>query len=333
MVGSNFNRRVLATCVAVLSCAMLPAPAAAQMGQVRGKVVDAENRPVEGAKVTIVRKDGGRPQFDVTTDDDGDYIQVGVPIGDYAVTATKGKLTQAFDVRIGSGMKEVNFALGADGGEMSKEEADKARERLDALKAAFAEGAALSNQGKHDEAIAKFEEVLEAVPECTECYTNIGSVKAAKKDYEGAEAAYKQALKLNPESVDAYNGLATIYNTQKRYKEAQAMSAEAAKRGMAAGGTGNAGALYNQAAIMWNSPDADPAKIQEILERAIKADPTHAESHFLMGNVLVRIGAAGDMAKFGEAAAAFETYLKLAPDGPNAAKAKESFEQLKSFKK
>jgi tetratricopeptide (TPR) repeat protein len=157
-----------------------------------------------------------------------------------------------------------------------------------------------------------------------------------KNDLAQAEENYKKAIEVNPNVVEAYNGLASLYNSQKKFKEARAMSAEAAKRseGTAGATGGNAGALYNQAAIMWNDPEADPAEIQATLAKAAQADPNHAESHFLMGNVLVKIGAAsGDMTKFGEAATEFETYLKLAPNGPNAAKAKESFEQLKTFKK
>ena len=80
------------------------------------------------------------------------------------------------------------------GGEMSKEDRAKEEARIAAIKGAFSEGATLSNAGKYDEAIAKFEAVLVDVPKCTECYVNIGSVKTLKKDYEGAEAAFKQAL-------------------------------------------------------------------------------------------------------------------------------------------
>ena len=332
MVGSILSRRGLVACVALIVSALTVTPALAQQGQIKGRVLDAQNRPVEGAKVTIVSKGGSSPKFEVTSRRNGEYSQDRVPAGDYIVTATKDQLTQSYEVKVGGSPSEVNFALGASG--VSKEEEAKNAARIEGLKSKFAEGATLSNEGKHDEAVAKFEEVLKEVPKCTECYTNIGSVKMAKQDYAGAEAAYQEALKIDPNSVAAYNGLATLYNAQKKYKEAQAMSAEAAKRGAAAGGGGNAGALYNQAAIMWNSPDADPAKVQEILESAIKADANHAESHFLLGNVLVKVGAAtGDTAKFGEAASHFETYLKLSPNGPNAAKAKESFEQLKAFKK
>src|SRR4029077_9695913 len=125
-------------------------------------------------------------------------------------------------------------------------------------------------------------------------------------------------------------------NSQSKFKEAQEASAEAAKRSAAApgggGGGGNADALYNQGVIAWNAKDS--AKALELFTSAVKANPNHAESHFMLGTVLVQAGAtSGDVNKFGEAATEFETYLKLAPNGPNAKKAQENFDQLKSFKK
>ena len=59
----------------------------------------------------------------------------------------------------------------------------------------------------------------------------------------------------------------------------------------------------------------------------MKADPTHADSHFMLGRVLINLG------KLGEAATEFETYLKLAPTGPNAKEAQSNFEALKSYRK
>jgi len=262
-----------------------------------------------------------------------------LPPGPYTVTAEKDKMSQTFDVRVGLDMKEVNFSLqpGGAGGQMSAEQAKKEAERVKGIQAGFAQGAELTNAGKYDEAIAKFNEVLVAVPKCAECYANIGANYVLKQDLAKAEEAYKKAIELNPDYIESYNGLVNVYTAQKKYKEAQAMSAEAAKRGSGApggAGGGNAAALYNQAATMWNSPDADAAQVQTILVNAIKADPNHAEAHFLLGNVLVKLGSTtGDVVKFSEAVTAYETYLKLAPNGPNAAKAKENFEQLKSFKK
>ena len=139
------------------------------------------------------------------------------------------------------------------------------------MKTAFAEGAALSNAGKHDEAIAKFNEVAAQVPKCTECYVNIGSAYAQKKDYAQSEAALKKALEIDPNSVDAYNLLATVYNDQKKFPEAQAMSAEASKRMSATGGA-SADTLYNQGVISWNANDF--AKAQEFFAAAVAANPS-----------------------------------------------------------
>ncbi len=325
MVGTLIGRRSVVICAAVLGLAVCSAPASAQTGQVKGKVVDAQNKPVEGAKITIAQTDGNR-RFETKSKKGGDFLQIGIVPGNYTITAEKDGLKQEFPLRITLDMKEVNFTLkaGGAGGEMSKEEAEKARARVDGLRTKFAEGATLSNGGKYDEAIAKFNEVLVDVPTCGECYVNIGSTYMLKKDYEQAEAAYRKAISVSPKLADAYNGLATMYNTQKKFKEAQEMSAEASKlSGGVAGGAGSADTLYNQAVISWNANDF--AKAQEHLTAALTVNANHAESHFLLGKVLLNLG------KLPEAAKEFEIYVKVAPTGPNAKEAQSNFDMLKQY--
>ena len=339
MGGTHSVGRSLAICAVVLGLTTLAAPALAQTGQIRGKVVDAQNKPVEGAKVTIVQVDSNT-KLELKTKKGGDYLQIGLQPGSYKITAEKDGLKDEVTTRIGLDMKEQNFTLkpgGTGGGPMTKEEAAKAAARVAGLKAAFAEGATLSNAGKHDEAIAKFNEVLKEVPNCTECYINIGTVYGQKKDYAQSEAAFRTALEIDPNSADAYNGLANIYNDQKKFTEAQAMLAEASKRSAGAAGAagapgGGADAMYKQGVFAWNANDF--TKAQEHFAAAVAANPNHAVAHFMLGNALVKLGAtSGDVAKLGEAATEFETYLKLAPTGTNAQKAQENFDQLKSFRK
>jgi tetratricopeptide (TPR) repeat protein len=148
-------------------------------------------------------------------------------------------------------------------------------------------------------------------------------VKIQKKDYDGAEAALKQALVLNPESVDAYNGLATVYNSQKKFKEAQAMSAEATKRAPAGAPGGGADTLYNQGVIAWNANDF--AGASESFGAAVKANPNHAEAHFMLGRAYLNLG------KLPEAAEEFQAYVKLAPTGPNAKEAQTNVDALKAY--
>lgn len=326
MVGTPI--RSFAICALVLGMAFVAAPAAAQTGQLKGKVVDAQNKPVEGAKITIINSEMVNRKFETKTKKGGDYIQIGLPTGNYKVTAEKNGMTQTFDVRVGLDMKEVNFLLQPGGqaavGQMSKEEAAKQAARVEGIKTKFAEGATLSNDGKFDEAILKFQEVLVEVPKCAECYLNIGSIYGQKKEYDKSEEAYRKVLEMNPESVDAFNGLATIFNAQKKFTEAQQMSAEATKRASgAAGGTVNPEALYNQGVIAWNANDFQ--KAQESFNAVIAAKADHAEAHFMLAKVYLNLG------KLPDAAKEFETYGKIAPTGPNAKEAAANFEMLKSY--
>jgi len=306
----------------VLSLVGLAAPAFAQSGSLRGTVIDDQNKPVSGARITMVQAETNR-KFETKSDNKGEWRQIGLSPGNYTVTAEKGDLSQSFEVRVGLDTKEVNFALqkGGAGGQMTAEQAKKQAERVEGIKAAFAEGANLTNTGKLDEAIAKFNEVLVEVPKCVECHVNLGAIHSRKQDWTKAEEHYKKALELSPESVESYNGLANVYNAQKKFKEASAMSAEATKR---SGGTGgNAESLYNQGVIAWNGNDFP--KAQELFDAAVKADPKHAEAHFMLGQALLNLG------KLPEAAKEFETYIKLAPDGPSAEKAKSNYEMLKQY--
>lgn len=308
----------------VLSLVALAAPVFAQGGTLRGKVIDAQNKPVEGAKITMVHVETNR-KFETKTDNKGEWRQIGLSPGNYSVTAEKDKLTQTFEVRVGLDTKEVNFALqpGGAGGQMTAEQAKKEAERVEGIKTAFKEGADLTNAGKLDEAIAKFEQVLVDVPKCVECHVNLGAIHSRKQDWAKAEEHYKKALELNPESVESYNGLANVYNAQKKFKEAQAISAEGAKVAGAGGAGGSADSLYNQGVIAWNANDF--AKAGELFSAAVKADEKHAEAHFMLGQSNLNLG------KLPEAAKEFETYLKLAPSGPNAEKAKSFYDSLKQY--
>ena len=305
-------------------------PAAAQSGTIKGKVTGPDGKPLEGAVVVIEHVATARKNTS-KTDRRGEYVQVGLTPGDYKVTVTHGTLTQSQDARIGVEIKELHFDLKAGAaaatGKPSADDMKKLEERRAKVQATFKAAADATNEGRLDEAVVKFNEVLVDLPNCVDCYNNLGVVYTRQKDWVKAEEAYKKAIALDPKSVDAYNGLSNAYNLQGKTKEAQEALAEATKlatAGAAAGG-GNATALYNAAVMAWNGNDFQ--KANELLMQAVKVDANHAEAHFMLGRVLINLG------KLGEAATEFETYLKLAPSGPNAKEAQSNFDALKAYRK
>lgn len=322
MQGARIRRAVL-VCTVLFGLSVVAAPAAAQTGQIRGKVVDAKGQPVEGATVTLEATDGGGGMRSLKTNRRGEYLQIGLQPGMYKITAAKDSLTDVQTRRIGLDPLELNLTLSAGGGgpEASAEERKKAEARIAAVKTNFDAGVALSNEGKLDEAIAKFTAVLTDAPKCAECYLNVAALQLRKKDYDQAEAAYKKAIEIAPGSADAYNGLAMIYNAQKKFDLAAEASAQAQKLGAAAPGGLSAAAVFNQGIIAWNASKIPEAK--KAFEETVKLDPKYADAHYWLGMANLNEG------KTAEAIPSFEAYLKLAPTGQYAEPAKGILSTLK----
>ncbi|HMB82013.1 MAG TPA: tetratricopeptide repeat protein [Vicinamibacterales bacterium] len=292
-------------------------PALAQStGMVRGVVKDAAGKPVEGAKINIDAEANNR-HFDTKSDKKGEFIQIGLPPGPYKVSAEKDKVASPASnvtVRIAAG-NPITLVLG--GGGAAGPSAESAAKQT-ALKKTFEEGVTASRAGNHDAAIASFQAAADLNPSCYDCYYNIAFSESQKKDYDKAEVAYKKAIELKADYAEAYSGLANVYNATRKFDQAAAASAKAMElsgsSAGAAGGGGNADAMFNQGVILWNAGKIPEAKKQ--FEGAVAANPNHAESHYQLGMALVNEG------NLAGAATEFETYLKLAPTGPNAATAK-----------
>jgi tetratricopeptide (TPR) repeat protein len=327
MTGAIIRR--VSICAVTLGLLFAPRVVLAQTGSIKGTVVDAQNKPVEGAQVEILSLDTGGKPLTVKTKKDGTYMQVGLQPGNFKVTVSKGDLKVAQQVHVGLDFTTKDFKLAAAG--VSKEEAAQAKAKSEAAQKAFTDGVELVNQQKYDEAVAKFQEVIATVPNCPECYANIGTAQANAKKYDDAEVAFKKAIEMKPDMADAYNGLANVYNAEHKPDQALEMSKKALELSQAQGAAGAAGAaqatgasassVYNQGVILWNAGKIPEAKTQ--FEQAVKLDPNNADAHYWLGMALVN---SGDTKS---AKPEFETYLKLAPNGANATTAKAVLDSIK----
>jgi tetratricopeptide (TPR) repeat protein len=288
---------------------------------VRGKVQDAQGKPVEGATI-VFEAEGTNRKMQTNTDKKGEFLQVGLASGPYKVTASKdgvGMASSTTNVRQGPN-SALAMTLAPAGAAVTP--GDKAAaEKLQTL---AGEAMAALRAGNNDDAIAKFNDVIGQMPTCADCYYNMAVAQANKKDYAAAEASYKKAIELKPENPDAFTGLATLYNQQKTFDVAAVASASAAKFA-GAGGGGNAEASYNQGVILFNGGKFAEAKTQ--FEAATKADPNHAMAQYQLGMTALNLGQIQD------AVNALEAYLKVDPNGPKAAEVKASLPALQGMLK
>jgi len=294
-------------------------PVAAQ-GMITGQVVDVKGQPVEGAKVTMEQTDGVTRKFETKSDKKGEFIQIGLQSSSFKVTAETKDGVATTTTRVSQrGPSRVKLVIGA--GAPGADPALAARTAE--LRKTFDEGVALSRAGKYDESVESFNKAVVINPRCQDCYYNIGFAYAQKKDYDKAEENYKKAIEIKADYAEAYNGLANIYNAQRKFDLAATASAKASELSAAAPGAlqgGNADSLYNEGVILWNGGKIADAKAK--FQAAIAANANHAESHYQLGMALVNEG------KLADAGVEFNAYLKLSPDGPNAATAKALAAQL-----
>jgi len=349
--------RGVLTAAILLALSMSTAYAQSYVG---GKVVDAENKPVEGAVVVFEQK-GSKNKRDTKTDKKGEFFFIGLASGEYTVTASKGGLTDSQPANISGAQKSMlNFQLkaaaattvqttsgltGAASGSLPKGEAPKEKADVAALQATAAAAVEAVKANRHEEAVAKLNEVLAAMPTCADCYMYLGVSQFGLNKFPEAEAAFKKSVELQP-TVEGYTMLVRFYNSQKQFdlaeqasKKANELSAQvnAQNAAGAAASTAKSGApadpaaaaapagansetLYNQGVVLWNAGKYAEAKPQ--FEAAVKADPKNAEAQYMLGMASLNTG------QIPQARTAFQAYLDAAPTGPKAAEVKTFLSQL-----
>lgn len=219
-------------------------------------------------------------------------------------------------------------------------------------------GVLLRDSGRLDEALGWLKRAAEANTESADAQMNLALALEDAGDAAAARGAYERALRLEPDAVmtranygllllglgeretataelqKALRGasgnraaLLAIGNGLRRGGEAdlalQAMRA-AVESGDTGGGPG-APLLAELALAERAAGDRDAAIAT--LERALSVDAGFATGHYLLGNM--QAGAR----RFDRAAQHYERYLKLAPEGPHAARARDRLAKVRELRK
>jgi Tfp pilus assembly protein PilF len=318
---------------AVLAPAVLLALAAAPVfaqSVVRGKVVDENGNPVEGAIVVFEDEESSRT-LETKTNRNGEYQQLGMASSTYRARASKDgvgvdsvtgyevrqRLNPVLDftLRPDAGGSGPDLTVGADGSRLP----DAVVKQIEGAVTQAFEAMAARN---FDTAIEQFDLILTHVPACVECHFNVAVAHAQSGRADEAEKSFLKVIELEPESADAYRGLAAVYNAQRRFDDAAKANDKATELsgGEVRADGSSADIFYNQAVVLWNGGQAEKAKEQ--FERAAAADPTMAMPHYYIGLANLNLG------QVAEAKAAFQKYLEIDPQGEKAGEVKAFVSQL-----
>ena len=344
-----------------LGIVLFAAAGLAQVSSLEGDVKGLDGAPLKGALIKIDRLDI-KGHYQVKTDKKGHYFYGGLPLANYKITLevdgkdvdyvnnVRTKLgdptANNFDMQA-TAQKQHALSQAAETGNLSKdqsrgmtadekaafEKATKERAELKAkgkaLNDAFNAGKEALNAKQFDVAATQFAKAGEMAPDQPAIWANLGDAEVAQaKTKTGAEhdedlnkgmEAYQKALALSPNDAGVHNNYALALALAKKFDEAQAELGKAAELEPA-----NAGKYYfNLGALLVNNGQAEPAGAA--FKKAIDADPKYADAQYQYGIYLIgkaKLGTDGKYDPVPGPREAFQAYLDLKPDGPNAEAAK-----------
>ena len=326
--------RGLMTGVLALGLVGMAAPAFAQNGTLKGKVVTEEGQAAAAVEV-VLELTGDTPRTIRTiTDKFGEWIRPGIPVGGtWKVTARKDKNLGEATVVVKSGDNKVPDIVlmtpesRASGKKIvSNEEAAKVNKHAEEVRTLTTEVNAAVEAGRFDEALAKLKGLDEKIEKCVPCQMKMAEVLVKMKDEAAAEAALLKGVEYDAANPEPYRLLANLYNNQKKFDEAAKASAKASELVAASGGGSDAVSLLNQGIIFWNAGKYPEAKAE--FAKAVKADPKKADAQYWLGLSTYNVAAQGQ-GNIADAKGPLSEYLKLEPKGEYAEVAKALLATIK----
>ena len=352
MHGSLTRR--LTGVVVLLAAFAFTVSAFAQNGGLTGKCTGEDGKPLAGYTIQVERQEMKWTSH-VKTDKKGGYTYIGLAPGNYKVTLLNPAGGHVFDItrHVGIGEPtEVDFDMAKEVSQSRKEqmanpetakkieEAEKDQKQFSGLKATFDQATLLYNQQHFAEAAAMYEQALPlakdknipaVLSQLAQSYANAAKQEqgrdARMQDQQKAIDDFQKAIQLTPNDARLYNNLGSVYADMGKVPEAQAEFQKAAEINPA----GASGYYYNLGVVMVNQGKMDEAAVA--LKKATDLDPTNANAFYWYGMAL--LGKAetkpdGTIVAVPGTVEAFQTYLKLQPNGQWAQAAQASLDTVQS---
>ena len=306
---------------ALVVLASAPAVEAATSARVIGHVTDAAGKPIEGVKVTITSSAITTYKAEVTTDKAGKFEKLfidAVPKYHYKFEKA-GFATLEDDFKAAAGDMSAQYdvkmqAAGAGGG--SKAVVQQAAAQADPFVTAYNDAVDKYQAGDLEGAMQKVADATKAGPDKANAFDLGAKVAYKKKDWDKAIEYGERALKLDEDNPQVVGILAEAYKAKGNAAKAK----EYRDKYNAANGD-DPSVMLNQGIELYNKGDFKGAA--PILKKVIETQPTNAKAHFLLGMADASLGNTAEMKTH------LNEYLKLEPNGKDAASAKEMLDAFK----
>jgi tetratricopeptide (TPR) repeat protein len=338
----------------------LPASAQSAFGMVDGYIDGPDGKPVVGAVVGFDRLNANA-HYEFKTDKKGYFSSYTLPTGDYSMTvtvngelrerrpfmhvspgrqsATAGNSATSLVIKLKppevakAQFEKEASAAAKDGGAGAKAASEDAKRNQLVTESFGAAKAAIASE-QWDQAIDLLNKAAAADPKQAAVWSELAeawlgkSRKESKADaeasYQKATDAFAKAVEITPTDAGMFNDLGLALAKAGRLDEAKAMFAKAAELDPAGAGK----YYYNLGALLLDRGQTDAAVEQ--FKKAVTVAPSYPEAHFQYATALLGKATADSSGRISapEAADELRKYLALAPNGPNAAAAKDMLTSL-----
>jgi len=302
------NKKAALIALAVLLTAASAWPQ--YQGRITGRVLDPAGNPVAQAEVTMVSPRASTLRYELKTDKDGRFVQIGIEPGYFILTVKKSGFAP--------GTKEIHVGVaGVEGFEITLMSASAAAEKgYSAADKAFLAGNKLYAGQKFAEAAAAYNEAIGIDPSNWAYQLNLGLARKKLGQTDEALAAFRKAVELSPESYSANKETGEALARADQFAEARPFYEKAA--GLS---PEDPDAQYNLGVCLVNL--GEPEGALPLFGKTVELKPDYADAYYQMGTILI------GQNKAPEAKANLEKFLALAPDHEKAAIAKQLLEFLK----
>jgi TolA-binding protein len=188
-------------------------------------------------------------------------------------------------------------------------------------KKAYEHGLQSLLKNKPNDAAKDFEKAVALYPKYADAWVSLGKVRLGQQSVEPARAALKKAMESDPKLVAPYIELGLLAAKDGNWRE----SGEYLDRAVELDPVDFPQAWYADAVANYNLKKYDAA--EKSARAAVKLDPRHVNprSGYLLGLVLA------EKRDYAGAAAELTAYMKIAPNAPDVAQAKDQLGQIEKL--